>query len=238
MSSPESNVQLRETKSGSDKDTDISCEPGVSRESMIIPTDTFEEFTREMRTAIHEIPETPSKINQIRDELKTGETSTEATVDKTKVDQSEHGSDKTSSTDLTKSSQSDTQLDSVQDESQWDDDYLTNADWMGKPLHVFVLSSAGKPIYSLDGNEDKLAALCGVMQALVSVIETNDNDQIVGINAVGVKFVFLVKNALILVAVSRLNHSIQQIQFQLTYVLKLCIQFLTKILTAIINSFS
>lgn len=29
-----------------------------------------------------------------------------------------------------------------------DEDYLRNADWIGKEKHVFVLSSAGKPIYS------------------------------------------------------------------------------------------
>lgn len=53
------------------------------------------------------------------------------------------------------------------------------------------------------------------MQALVSFVQSN-NDAIKSIHAMGVKFVFLVKSPLILVAISRTSHSVQQIQLQLT----------------------
>lgn len=99
------------------------------------------------------------------------------------------------------------------------DDYLHDPDWLNKQEHVFILSMAGKPIYSLHGNEDKLATLFGVMQALVSVVQSNQ-DTIMSIQARGVRFVFLVKPQLILVAVSRKKKSVQQIQMQLTYVKK------------------
>ena len=34
----------------------------------------------------------------------------------------------------------------------------------GKDKHLFVLSEAGKPIYTLHGDEDMLVSLFGVMQ--------------------------------------------------------------------------
>lgn len=94
-------------------------------------------------------------------------------------------------------------------------DYLHDTEFLNRKRHVFILSTAGKPIYSMHGNEDKLATLFGVMQALVSFIQSG-NDTIKSIHAAGVKFVFLVKSPLILVAVSRTSHSVQQIQLQLT----------------------
>lgn len=42
---------------------------------------------------------------------------------------------------------------------------------------MFILSLAGKPIYSRYGNEDKLASIMGVMQALVSFVE-DDKDEL------------------------------------------------------------
>lgn len=89
--------------------------------------------------------------------------------------------------------------------------------WRNREKHVFILSTAGKPIYSLYGEEDKLASLFGIMQALVSVVQSHQ-DNIKSIEAAGLTIVFLVKSPLILVAVSRLNGtiSIPQMQMQLT----------------------
>lgn len=98
-----------------------------------------------------------------------------------------------------------------------DFDYAQDQEWLKKRKHIFILSTAGKPIYSLYGNEDKLASMFGVMQALVSVVQANE-DTIKAIHAGGVKFVFLVKSSLILVAVSRSQLSVPQIQMQLTLV--------------------
>lgn len=95
------------------------------------------------------------------------------------------------------------------------DDYLHNNEWLNQREHIFVISSAGKPIYSLHGNEDKLATLCGVMQALTSVVHANQ-DTLTSVHALDIKFVFLTKGPLILVAVSRRNLSVQQILLQLT----------------------
>lgn len=105
-------------------------------------------------------------------------------------------------------------------------DYLHDTEFLNRKRHVFILSTAGKPIYSMHGNEDKLATLFGVMQALVSFIQSG-NDTIKSIHAAGVKFVFLVKSPLILVAVSRTSHSVQQIQLQLTDVYNQILSTLT-----------
>lgn len=40
---------------------------------------------------------------------------------------------------------------------------------------VFIFSVAGKPIYSRHGDEDKLASMFGVMQALVSFVQEDGN---------------------------------------------------------------
>lgn len=106
------------------------------------------------------------------------------------------------------------------------EDYLHDPNFLNKKRHVFILSSAGKPIYSMHGSEDKLATLFGVMQALVSFVQSN-NDAIKSIHAMGVKFVFLVKSPLILVAISRTSHSVQQIQLQLTDVYNQILSTLT-----------
>ncbi|KAK9732386.1 Third Longin domain of FUZ, MON1 and HPS1 [Popillia japonica] len=98
-----------------------------------------------------------------------------------------------------------------------DDDYMRNKEWLSKKKHIFVLSSAGKPIYSRYGNEDKLATLYGVMQALVSFVQ-DQNDSIQSIHAGDTLFVFLFKNHLILVAVSKSGESISQLISQLNYV--------------------
>lgn len=104
--------------------------------------------------------------------------------------------------------------------------YLADKDWLEKPKHIFILSEAGKPIYSFHGAEDKLASLFGVMQALVSFVQQNE-DGITAIVAEGYKIVFLVRSSLILVATSRTNSSTQQMQTQLSYLYNQILSTLT-----------
>lgn len=47
--------------------------------------------------------------------------------------------------------------------------------WRGHRKHVFVLSEAGKPIYSRYGNEEALSTTMGVMMALVSFVQSGDD---------------------------------------------------------------
>lgn len=47
--------------------------------------------------------------------------------------------------------------------------------WRGHRKHVFILSEAGKPIYSRYGNEEALSTTMGVMMALVSFVQSCDD---------------------------------------------------------------
>lgn len=58
--------------------------------------------------------------------------------------------------------------------SHWDED-VTAEGWRQHRKHVFVLSEAGKPIYSRYGSEEALSSTMGVMMALVSFIQSGDN---------------------------------------------------------------
>lgn len=48
----------------------------------------------------------------------------------------------------------------------------SDEDWRSQRKHVFVLSEAGKPIYSRYGSVEALSATMGVMTALVSFVQS------------------------------------------------------------------
>ncbi|XP_064546459.1 vacuolar fusion protein MON1 homolog [Drosophila montana] len=103
----------------------------------------------------------------------------------------------------------------ARDEEEEMHDYQHDSVWRGQKKHIFILSDAGKPIYSLHGNEDKLATLFGVIQALVSFVK-HGQDAITSIHAGGIKFAFMQRDSLILVAASRTNMSVPQLKLQLS----------------------
>ena len=52
---------------------------------------------------------------------------------------------------------------------------VTSEGWRRHRKHVFVLSEAGKPIYTRYGTEEALSTTMGVMMALVSFVEAEKN---------------------------------------------------------------
>lgn len=52
---------------------------------------------------------------------------------------------------------------------------VTSETWRSHKKHVFVLSEAGKPIYTRYGSEEALSSTMGVMMALVSFVEADKN---------------------------------------------------------------
>ena len=72
--------------------------------------------------------------------------------------------------------------------------------WALHKNHIFVLSSAGKPIFSRYGDESRLAPLVGVLQALVSFTRDR-NDTIRYIKAGAHHVVFVLRGSLYFVAV-------------------------------------
>lgn len=213
-------------------ESDRNCEPGSCQESMLITTDSIEEFSQEISISLAEddsdqngttitVQDVEKKAGEIE-----GTTVGTAGGNITKIQDglivadkdSEGAVSKSSSFSSAKSRDMSASCTSLGDDgSALEDaeDYLHDPKFLLKKKHVFILSSAGKPIYTMHGNEHKLATLFGVMQALVSFVQSN-NDSIKSIHAMGVKFVFLVKSPLILVAISRTSHSVQQVQLQLT----------------------
>ncbi|XP_014773330.1 vacuolar fusion protein MON1 homolog A isoform X2 [Octopus bimaculoides] len=99
--------------------------------------------------------------------------------------------------------------------------------WRHHKKHVFILSEAGKPVYSRFGNEDNLVTLMGVMQALVSFVTNSEKDSIRCIVAGDHRFVFLLREHLFLVGVSRGPDSTHQLLLQLSYVYNQIISVLT-----------
>ena len=60
-------------------------------------------------------------------------------------------------------------------ETKSKDEDISSEAWRSHRKHVFVLSEAGKPIYSRYGTEEALSSTMGVMMALVSVLEADKN---------------------------------------------------------------
>lgn len=106
--------------------------------------------------------------------------------------------------------------------------------WRSHRKHVFVLSEAGKPIYTRYGTEEALSSTMGVMLALVSFVEAEKN-VIRSIHADGCKVVFLTKSPLVLVGVSRTCQSDRELLRELQYIYYQIVSLLT--LTQLNNIF-
>ncbi|XP_054664546.1 vacuolar fusion protein MON1 homolog B isoform X1 [Grus americana] len=104
---------------------------------------------------------------------------------------------------------------------------VTAAGWRCRRKHVFVLSEAGKPIYSRHGNEEALAATMGVMMALVSFIQSGGN-AIRAICSEDRTLVFEQRGPLLLVSVSRTRQTAAQLRRELAFVHEQILSLLTR----------
>lgn len=196
--------------------TDEVVIPGVAEPNAptLISTEEMEELCEEIsspnKSTIPTTGQIAGKIFQIR-QASLEEKNPPDEIEEVAAGSSDNGSE------MTKSGSFCSAVDEIagQDLNYHDaDDFLHDEDFLSKSLHVFILSAAGKPIYTLHGSEDKLATIFGVMQAIVSVVQSED-DNLKAINAGGVQFVFLVKNPIILVAISKTKKSVPQLQMLL-----------------------
>ncbi|XP_043103684.1 vacuolar fusion protein MON1 homolog B isoform X2 [Puntigrus tetrazona] len=99
--------------------------------------------------------------------------------------------------------------------------------WRQHRKHVFVLSEAGKPIYSRYGNEEALSSTMGVMMALVSFVQAGGNI-IQSIFSDEHTVVFLQKGPLVFVCVSATHQSEQQLRSELLHVYHQIVSLLTQ----------
>ncbi|CAL8338958.1 unnamed protein product [Lota lota] len=107
------------------------------------------------------------------------------------------------------------------------DEDVTAESWRQHRKHVFVLSEAGKPIYSRYGSEEALSSTMGVMMALVSFVQSGDN-MIRSVYSEEHTVVFLQKGPLVLVCVANSRQSEQQLRAELLYVYYQIISMLTQ----------
>ncbi|XP_041944524.1 vacuolar fusion protein MON1 homolog A isoform X1 [Alosa sapidissima] len=106
------------------------------------------------------------------------------------------------------------------------DEDVSSEVWRSHRKHVFVLSEAGKPIWSRYGTEEALSSTMGVMMALVSFVEAGKN-AIRSIQGEGYRVVFLRKSPLVLVGVSRGSQSDACVLRELRYVWLQIVSLLT-----------
>ncbi|XP_049963709.1 vacuolar fusion protein MON1 homolog A [Schistocerca serialis cubense] len=230
MASSVSEVESKQLLSETNEDPDVVAdfEPGACKESMLVTTDSFEELEQEMDSSFDDRQmkeSTTSTISEIQEELHdtTVPEDSASDDDKLKNDVEELASQlsEASLTSNEEGTTAATPVGSVPEEEYWN-----NTEWKAKKKHVFILSTAGKPIYSRYGSEDKLVTIFGVMQALVSFVQANQ-DTIRSIHAGKTKFVFLLKGPIILVSVSRTEENVSQLVLQLTYVYNQIVSVLT-----------
>ncbi|KAI9263955.1 vacuolar fusion protein MON1 [Helicostylum pulchrum] len=100
--------------------------------------------------------------------------------------------------------------------------------WLQHKKHFFILSSAGKPVWTRYGDESRLSSFMGVIQAIISFFQDSD-DTIKTINAGHHKFVFLLKEPLYFVSVSRTGESESQLRDQLLYLHNQILSVLTSV---------
>lgn len=111
-------------------------------------------------------------------------------------------------------------------ESRTKEEDVSGEAWRNRRKHVFVLSEAGKPIYTRYGTEEALSSTMGVMMALVSFVEAEKNI-IRSIHADGCKVIFLTKSPLVLVGVSRSCQSDKELLRELQYIYYQIVSLLT-----------
>ncbi|XP_046431414.1 vacuolar fusion protein MON1 homolog A [Neodiprion virginianus] len=192
-------------------------EPGASAETMLVTTDSFEEYEQEMSNSIDDRQmkeSTTSTISELQEDIR------EAPPTPTAVSPTEPKPEPPDDLELEDNTQQ-LSLNSLEI------DPLRNTTWLAQRKHIFILSQAGKPIYSRHSSEDKLVTLMGVMQALVSFVQAG-NDMIRSVHAGDTNFVFVVKGPLILVTVSKTLESVPQLVLQLTYVYNQIVCVLTQ----------
>lgn len=98
--------------------------------------------------------------------------------------------------------------------------------WSLHKKHIFILSSAGKPIFSRYGDESKLAPLVGVLQALVSFTR-DSGDTIRYIKAGAHRVVFVLRSSLYFVAVCSSGEPVEYVWRQLSVLHAQIISILT-----------
>jgi len=101
--------------------------------------------------------------------------------------------------------------------------------------HVFILTWAGRPVYSRYGDETDLASFMGVISTIINIVNVNQKDDIRCVIAGSHKFVFLVKGPVYLLCVTRTHETVLQLRIQLEYIYEQLTGILTSGVFEILN---
>ncbi|KAM9813570.1 vacuolar fusion protein MON1 homolog A [Neosynchiropus ocellatus] len=174
-------------------------EPGAGQKSAIfVHSQSFEDLTAETDEEVREEPGS-NQVEECEEKLQV------LVLDKEVEEQ--HGND-------------------ISPDIKAKDEDISSEAWRSHRKHMFVLSEAGKPIYSRYGTEEALSSTMGVMMALVSFVEAEKNI-IRSIHADGCKVVFLTRSPLVLVGVSRTCQSEKELLRELQYIYYQIVSLLT-----------
>ncbi|KAG5368731.1 Vacuolar fusion protein [Yarrowia sp. C11] len=101
--------------------------------------------------------------------------------------------------------------------------------FLSKKKQFFILSSAGKPIYTLHGSDDVILGYLGVLQTVVSAYQADgSDDNLMSFRAGKTLVVVAVEGPLILAAVSKIGESESQLRAQLDVLYTQILSTLTK----------
>ncbi|KAJ3430588.1 hypothetical protein M0812_23599 [Anaeramoeba flamelloides] len=103
---------------------------------------------------------------------------------------------------------------------------LQDEKWRNHKKHYFILTQAGKPIYTRYGSGSKLSSFICIPQALVAFV-MDLGDEIKSLKADKHNIVFDIKGPIILVCVSKFEESTEKIRKQLKYLHSQIIFFLS-----------
>ncbi|CAM1324116.1 MON1A (predicted), partial [Pycnogonum litorale] len=196
------------TKSAGASDNELCEENGkiVEQNTLLLAVDSYEEITEEIESEFKDL-----KIRQ--------RSGTISEIEKITTPEKESSPCFPSSNEIVTETLDDVSTEDTELESYEEEELREELSWQQRDKHIFILSEAGKPIYSRFGNEDKLVTIMGVMQALVSVVmDTKDTIRSMSTGEGGHLFVFLVRSPVILVGISRCGESETQLIIQLTYI--------------------
>lgn len=120
-------------------------------------------------------------------------------------------------------------------------DKLDDSDtFHGKLKHFFILSSAGKPIYSLNGSDDVILGYMGLITTIVSTFAENMKEEFKSINYGGnIHITVLNRDPLILLSITKINHELSNDGDMLVKQLTTLYDYLLSILSkpAIVKNF-
>eukprot|EP00033_Pygsuia_biforma_P003953 GCRY01004330.1.p1 GENE.GCRY01004330.1~~GCRY01004330.1.p1 ORF type:complete len:557 (+),score=81.11 GCRY01004330.1:222-1892(+) len=118
--------------------------------------------------------------------------------------------------------------------NKYEDEDLDNPRWVKHEKHIFILSRAGKPIYSRYGDEQKLASFMAVISAVFLFLD-DEGDRIDAIKAGEHQFVFLQRESLFLVCVTRTGEPKELLLEQLDYLYSQIVALLTNAIEKIFS---